>query len=273
MNKMWMGTELFNGCFGNLFSQNDVDRIINHAQEIGVNKIDTAECYNVEKIIGNSLKNKKNSFKVATKFGHEFNGNQKINSFSLDSVKKQLKKSLELLDLDYIDLYYFHSGSNFDFNNDDLWDYLNKQVQKGVIGSLGLSIQHSLVIDEDYFQINKAKDYGISVVQTVLNKHSAESLKYLIPYCKNNNIKVFGRMPLAKGLLSGKYDINHKFNENDVRSKSKDLNQKIISHSSRNSYHSALSWCRDHVDEVVIGSKNDNQLEENNNLINKLSFH
>ncbi len=270
MNRMWVGTELFNGCYGNLYSQNDVDSIISYADEIGVDKIDTAECYDVENIIGNSLKNTKNKFKVATKFGHEIHGGNKISSFSLNSVKKQLENSLKSLQVDHIDLYYFHSGSNLEFQNDEVWGYLNYMQVSGLIGALGLSLKHDLVISEDYYQINLAKDYGISVVQTVLNKHSQGSLKYVIPYCKDNNIKVLGRMPLAKGLLTGKYDSKHIFNDHDIRSKSEKLNHNVIDNNKQENHHSALKWCVDHVDEVVIGSKNSTQLAENHSVINFL---
>ena len=49
---MWMGTELYNGSFGKVYTQNDLDEILSYAIDIGANKIDTAECYNMEKHIG-----------------------------------------------------------------------------------------------------------------------------------------------------------------------------------------------------------------------------
>ena len=268
VNKMWIGTELYNGCFGKIYSKNDVNNILSYADEIGANKIDTAECYNMEAVIGKSLINRKHKFKIATKFGHEFDGSKKTSNFSLNAVKKQLESSLKALNIDHIDLYYFHSGSNIEFDNEDVWKYLIDMKKKGVIGSLGLSLQHNLVMTEDYHQINLAKEYGISVVQTVLNKYSQDSLKYVIPFCNNNNIKVFGRMPLAKGLLTGKYNDSHIFNEDDQRSRSKKLNKEIINSSKSNNYESALSFCTSHVDEVVIGSKNNNQLLQNFQTIN-----
>ena len=108
-NKMWIGTELYNGSFGKFYTQNDLDKILSYAIDIGANKIDTAECYNMEKMIGNSLKNKKNKFKIASKFGHEINGRKKISNFSLKSVKRQLECSLKSLNVNHIDLYYFYT--------------------------------------------------------------------------------------------------------------------------------------------------------------------
>ena len=77
-------------------------------------------------------------------------------------------------------------------------------------------------------------------------------------------------MPLAKGLLSGKYNSNHKFNDSDVRSKSKDLNKNIIDKGKLYTYQSALSWSSENVDEVIIGSKNIIQLNQNNEVINRI---
>ena len=91
VNKMWIGTELYNGCFGKIYSKNDVNNILSYADEIGANKIDTAECYNMEAVIGKSLINRKHKFKIATKFGHEFDGMKKTSNFSLNAVKKQLE--------------------------------------------------------------------------------------------------------------------------------------------------------------------------------------
>jgi myo-inositol catabolism protein IolS len=267
-NKMWMGTELYNGSFGNSYSQKDLESILSYAEEIGVDKIDTAECYNMEEMIGKSLLGKKNRFKIATKFGHQFHRKNKINNFSLVSIKEQLELSLKNLNIEQIELYYFHSGSNIEFNNDDLWEYLLGMQAKGAIKNLGLSIQHDLVIKQDNFQINLVKKYGINVVQTVLNKFSQHSLQYVIPFCKKNKVKVFGRMPLAKGLLTGKYKSDHIFNENDQRSRSSSLNRDIINNNHSENYFSSLKWCTSHVDEVVIGSKNKEQLLQNYQTIN-----
>jgi aryl-alcohol dehydrogenase-like predicted oxidoreductase len=267
-NKMWLGTELFNGSFGKKFTQKSVSTIISYASEIGLNKIDTAECYGVEELLGNAINNKRKDFKIATKFGHVFKGHEKIHAFDLKSVKAQLDNSLKLLKTDYIDLYYFHSGSNHEFNDDLVWEYLIKMQKKGKIIDLGLSLQHSLVIDNDYMQLEMAKEIGISTVQTVLNIHSNQSLKHVIPYCKSESIKVLGRMPLAKGLLTGKYSENHQFEATDQRAKTDILNRKIINENRNFSAEKALRWCMNYVDEVVVGSKNIHQLKENFNAVN-----
>jgi aryl-alcohol dehydrogenase-like predicted oxidoreductase len=267
---MWLGTELFNGSFGNKYTSNDVQTHIDYCVDLGLDKIDTAECYGVEKMLGDALIGKRNKFFVGTKFGHdnEKKPNSESYTLTLPSVKKQLNESLKNLRTDYIDIYYYHSGGNDNFCNDEIWEFLNKKVDSGVIRHLGLSLKHSLVIEKDFTQINKMKEYGITVVQTVLNMYSQHSLEYIIPFCKKNKIHVLGRMPLAKGLLTGKYKQNHHFDNSDCRSNSIELNHEIL-----DTYHNitpkeAIIWCKKHVDDLVIGSKTINQMKENYNLIN-----
>ena len=272
-NKMWLGTELYSGSFGIKYTQNELHTIIDYCIDIGLDKIDTAECYGVdiplEKLLGEALLNKRDKFFIATKFGHHYNNKQQIENFSLTNVKKQLESSLRNLKTDYIDIYYFHSGGNSEFDNDELWGFLNKMKTKGIIRELGLSLKHSLVTNKDNAQINKAKEYGITIVQTVLNLFSQQSLEYVVPFCKKNNIKVFGRMPLAKGLLSGKYCKDHKFDGSDLRSADQSQAEKIISAHKNVTVKEALDWSNNLVDEIVIGSKNKEQIMDNVTIINQ----
>ena len=270
---MWLGTELYTGSFGKSYTQKEFKTIIDYCDDIGLDKIDTAECYGinppVEKMLGNALSKKRDKFFIATKFGHYYKNGQKKENFCLPFVKKQLEESLRNLKTDYLDIYYFHSGGNEEFDNDELWGFLNKMKKKGVLKELGLSLKHSLVIDNDNLQINKAKDFGISIVQTVLNLFSQHSLEYVIPFCKHNSLKILGRMPLAKGLLSGKYSKDHKFDVTDNRFTDHSLVEKIISSHQDVTVIEALDWSKNHIDEIVIGSKNRCQIVENFTLINQ----
>ena len=274
-NKMWLGTELYSGRFGQKYTSSDFKGVIDYCANIGVDKIDTAECYgidpSVEKMLGDALLGKRNKFIIATKFGH-LNGQNVYQFYEKGQkvdIKKQLEASLSKLKTDFIDIYYFHSGDNEVFINDELWDFLNKKKDSGVIGELGLSLKHSIVMDKDNRQIDKAKDYGITIVQTVLNFFSRQSLDYVIPFCKHNGIKVLGRMPLAKGLLSGKYTNDHQFEDTDQRSIDRSLTEKIISSHKGITVGEALRWSSKYVDEIVIGSKNRQQIMENFSLINQ----
>src|ERR1700687_900421 len=70
-----MGTWQFGGEWGKDFQQNDVDRMFDAARELGINLIDTAECYGdhtSEAFVGNAIQRDRKNWIVATKFGHKF---------------------------------------------------------------------------------------------------------------------------------------------------------------------------------------------------------
>ena len=151
-----LGTHQFSGEWGQCFSNKDVSRLLSKAQELGINIIDTAPSYGnhySERLIGKAIK-KREKWIIATKFGQKYNSisGKTESSFDVNHVKKQFEKSLLSLDTDYIDIYQFHSGTNKDFMNEDLWSYLNKKVDEGKIKSLGVSIAHNLVEENDNLQ-------------------------------------------------------------------------------------------------------------------------
>ena len=162
-----------------------------------------------------------------TKFGHQVENGSCAGDFQVGLVEEQLHRSLDRLKTDHIDLYYFHSGGNNEFCNDALWSMLHRKKDAGMIGKLGLSIKHALVMEKDYVQLHRAQEYSIEVIQTVLNMYSRQSLEHVVPMCRSANMAVLGRMPLAKGLLTGKYNSHHKFDVGDQRAATPQLNQKI----------------------------------------------
>src|SRR3954467_14189373 len=72
-----VGTWQFGGEWGKNFEQSEVDAILGRARELGINLIDTAECYGdhlSERLIGKAIERKRGEWIVATKFGHKFLG-------------------------------------------------------------------------------------------------------------------------------------------------------------------------------------------------------
>src|ERR1700757_1934022 len=97
-----VGTWQFGGEWGRNFSQDDVDAILDQAAELGINLIDTAECYGdhlSERLIGDYLSRRDRSrWILGTKFGHHFKGFLNRDSdFSPSGVQNQLDASLAAL--------------------------------------------------------------------------------------------------------------------------------------------------------------------------------
>lgn len=272
-----IGTWQFGGEWGMNFSQQEVDAILNKAKEVGINLIDTAECYGdhlSEKFIGNYLKNdKREDWIVATKFGHHFHDLfSRTRHWGANEVLKQLDDSLTALQTDYIDLYQFHSGSNEEFNNDELWTALDKQVQAGKIRHIGISIGSN----DNLYQTDLASKVNASVIQVVYNRLDRVPEKEVFPSCERQNLGVLARVPLASGFLSGKYKPGAVFGESDVRHNQDQEKVKqqlqLVEDIQRNEVPEgvnmaqwALAWCLKHsaVTSIIPGCKNVEQVELN----------
>lgn len=215
-----IGTWQYGGEWGKDLGQFEVDSILDKANEKGINFLDTAECYGdhlSESLIGDYLsRNNREDWIVATKFGHHFHGNfDRTRHWSANEVLKQLDASLKALRTDYIDLYQAHSCTDEEFNNDELWTVLDKQVEKGKIRNLGISLRSN----EESYQTDNASDVNAGAIQVVYNQLDRKPEEDIFPSSQNQNLGVLARVPLASGYLSGKYKPGATFSADDVRSK------------------------------------------------------
>ncbi|MCL4251639.1 MAG: aldo/keto reductase [Anaerolineae bacterium] len=214
-----VGTWQFGGEWGKAFTQAEVDAILGRALELGINLIDTAECYGdhlSEQLIGQSIRHNREQWIVATKFGHRFAGHlERDQLWTPEAVEKQLEDSLKALQTDYIDLYQFHSGTDESFDQPELWDMLRKQVQAGRIRHLGISISSQ---GEKIHQTRHAPDVGAGAIQVLYNRLARGPEANILPTCQELDLGVLARVPLASGYLSGKYKPGATFtNATDVR--------------------------------------------------------
>jgi aryl-alcohol dehydrogenase-like predicted oxidoreductase len=271
------GTWQFGGEWGVNFTQPQVDAILDAAADCGINLIDTAECYGdhlSEKLIGDYLSRRDRSrWIVATKFGHHFNSfMNRDDDFSVDGVRAQLEASLKALSVGTIDLYQFHSGSDALFRNEKLWTMLAEQKCAGKIRHLGVSILQK----GSELQAREAAKFGAEVLQVFYNRLDHRPEQLFFPHARENNLGVIGRVPLASGLLTGKYKQGVTFAANDVRSKmdaekiKRDLVeverlQKTEVPAGVLMANWAMAWCLQDplVSSVVCGCKNPEQVKAN----------
>ena len=189
------------------YSDNDIFNYLAFSIDSGVNLFDTSDSYGggiIEKQIGKALKSKlikRKEILISTKFGQGI-------GYNLDEVKKSLSNSLKRLNTDYIDYYFFHSGNNEQFDNEMVWKFLNNKKKEGVIKKLGLSLKNEYLINNDFFQIDKAKYYGIDVISLVYN-FNFKKIESVIKSKRLVNHEIFTRVPLGKGNLSN-YQIDIK---------------------------------------------------------------
>jgi aryl-alcohol dehydrogenase-like predicted oxidoreductase len=272
-----VGTWQFGGDWGKDFNQEEADTILARAKELGINLIDTAECYGrnhmSESFIGNYLsRDRREDWVVASKFGHS-HGESWAQAWEADQVRQQLEDSLKALRTDYIDLYQFHSGSDDVFDNDSLWTMLDKQVQAGKIRHLGISIGSN----DNLHQTAKATEMKVGAIQVVYNRLDRKPEERVFPSCIAQDLGVLARVPLASGYLSGKYKPGATFDDNVRKGrKREEIDEKLreVELIQQNEVPEgvgmaawALAWCLQHpaVTCVIPGCKSPEQVEANAN--------
>jgi aryl-alcohol dehydrogenase-like predicted oxidoreductase len=213
------GTWQFGGEWAHDFSQAEVDQILDEAAACGINFIDTAECYGdhlSERLIGDYLsRHDRSQWIVATKFGHYFHSfMRRTDDYSVDAARLQLESSLRSLRVETIDLYQFHSGSDDAFRNDELWTMLDGQKRAGKIRHLGVSILGKGSVT----QASEARSVGAEVLQVVYNRLDRRPERDYFPQAQRDQLGILARVPLASGLLTGKYKPGAAFPPNDYRS-------------------------------------------------------
>ena len=272
-----IGTWQFGGEWGKTFVQTEVDRMFGRAKDLGINLIDTAECYGdhlSESFVGKGIEYDRESWIVATKFGHKFNDMfERDQVWSPDDVRKQLEDSLRALRTDYVDLYQFHSGKDEFFDQDALWQMLGDQVKAGKIRHLGISIGSN----DNLHQTSRATEVGASTIQVVYNRLDQKPEERVFPSCIEQGLGVLARVPLASGFLSGKYKPGTEFTDAaDVRSR-RDHAQtqerlELVQEIQREEVPAgvamapwALAWCLQHpaVTCVIPGCKTVEQVASN----------
>jgi len=271
-----LGTWQYGGEWGVDYSSRAVAEIVNRAAELGVNLIDTAECYGdhrSERLIGEAVRGSRDRWIIATKFGHGFHGfMDRSRHFALQEVVEQLDASLTALGTGYVDIYQSHSPLDGELFQDDLWAALLKEVEKGKIRHLGISISKNREVK----QTDAATRLGAEVIQVVYNRLDRGPEEGVFESCMRQKLGVLARVPLASGYLSGKYKPGQTFIASDVRSTHDQENVlKKLREARFIAEHEvpagvlmpqwALAWCLKHpaVTAVIPGSKNSKQLEMN----------
>lgn len=272
-----IGTWQFGGEWGLNYTQAEVDAILDRGRELGINLIDTAECYGdhlSESFIGDYLSRRnREDWLIATKFGHQFHERfTRTDRFDAAAVLEQLDASLKALKTDYIDLYQFHSGPDAAFDNDELWTLLDKQKQAGKILHLGTSIGSN----DNLHQTEASTKVGVESIQVVYNRLDRVPENRVFPSCERQQLGVLARVPLASGYLSGKYKPGAVFSETDVRHRHdpESTRRKLeeVEEIRRQEVPEgvdmaqwALAWCLKNpiVSTVIPGCKNPAQVEAN----------
>jgi len=212
-----LGTWQYGGEWGAEFTPSDVDAIMGTALDEGINLIDTAECYGdhlSEMLIGERMQRERSRWVLASKFGHAYHGyRERTRHWSGEEMRRQLHDSLRALRTDYLDILQFHSPTDEEFLNEELWNTLATVKREGLVRHIGLSVSKN----DNLLQVDRSPDAGSQVLQIVYNRLDRTPERDVLPRARELNLGVFARVPLASGFLSGKYRSNSTFDSRDWR--------------------------------------------------------
>jgi aryl-alcohol dehydrogenase-like predicted oxidoreductase len=188
---------------------------IDRALDLGVDFFDTADVYgdgHSEELLGKAMQGRRDKFIVGTKMGWiDFDGEKEKSAYtSPEKVIEGVEDNLKRLNTDYIDFLQWHVN----FQDPTMENFIagsEKLKKQGKIRGYGVSTS-----DFPYLQnfTSAGNPDTLQIDYSILNR-TAE--KNIFPFCRKNNLGTIIRGGLAMGILTGKFDKNSTFPDNDFR--------------------------------------------------------
>lgn len=181
--------------------------VINHALELGVNFIDTADMYDKgrsEEYIGRTLKGKRTEVVIGTKFATVMGEGVNDGGASRWYIMRAVEASLKRLNTDYIDLYQLHYPDPTTPIEETL-RALDDLVKTGKVRYIGCSNLSGWQLSEALWTSRVNNLNAFVTVQTRYNIFERVIEQELVPCCKAHGIGIIPWGPLAGGFLTGKY--------------------------------------------------------------------
>lgn len=213
-----LGTWQVGGKWGSAFNEKNAQTILQTAIDNGVNFIDTADVYSdgeSEKAVGKFLKNCTERIYVATKCGRQIQPH--VNEGYTPAVlRKYVEDSLKRLQVDAIDLIQLHCPPTQVYYRPEIFGLFDDLKKEGKILNLGVSV-------EKVEEALKAIEYdNVTTVQIIFNMFRQRPTQLFFKEAQRKNIGVIVRVPLASGLLTGRYTAATTFETGDHRNFNRD---------------------------------------------------
>ena len=192
----------------------DAMAVLHAAVDAGVTFLDTADVYGdgrSETLIGRLLAQRSDAgLTVATKMGRRANPHVP-EAFTLAAFREWTDRSRRNLGVDRLDLVQLHCPPTPVYGDDRVYDALDTLVEEGAIAAYGVSVE---TCDEAMTAIARPH---VATVQIILNAFRRKPLERVLPAAAAAGVGVIARVPLASGLLSGRYDETTTFAASDHR--------------------------------------------------------
>jgi aryl-alcohol dehydrogenase-like predicted oxidoreductase len=258
-------------------SDDDPERVIGRALDLGVSMFDTADVYGPftnEELVGRALEGRREEATIATKVGLVVgpNGGYPLSRDARpERIAEEVRGSLRRLRTDVIDLYYLHRVDP-EVPLEDSWGAMASLVEAGLVRSLGLS-------EVEVPELERAHAiHPVAAVQSELSLWTRDALAEVVPWCDDHGAVFVPFAPLGRGYLTGTITTGD-FDPRDFRSSNPrftdeaiETNQRIVAvvrqvaaRHEATPAQVALAWTLAQGDHVlpIPGTKRLRYLEEN----------
>lgn len=208
-----LGTWQLGSKWGDKFDEKVALDTLEAAYDNGVNLIDTADIYQngmSEKVIGKFLRTKKDKIFVVTKCGRKLNPHI-ASAYNEKNITGFIHDSIRNMNVDKLDMVLLHCPPTEVYQNEELFSCLDKLKKLGDINNYGVSVE---CVDEALTALN----YNISALEIIFNMFRLKPSETLFTKAREHNVGIIVRVPLASGLLTGKYSETTIFGDKDHRS-------------------------------------------------------
>lgn len=213
ISEVSLGTWQVGGKWGEDFNNTSADKIINNAIDQGVNFIDTADVYSdglSEQAVSRVVKTRSEEVYIATKCGRRTQPHT-AEAYSPEKLVSFVEDSLQNMQMETLDLIQFHCPPSEIYDRPEYFETFERLKEQGKIRHLGVSVE---TVDEAL----KAITYpNVASVQIIFNMFRLKPAEVFFKTAAQNDVGIIVRVPLASGLLTGKFNKQTSFEEGDHR--------------------------------------------------------
>ena len=195
-------------------TDDEVSRASLHkAIDLGVNFIDTADVYgdgHSEQLIAQVRKTRSEQLIVATKAGRRLNPHV-ASGYNRQNLTSFVERSLHNLETEVLDLLQLHSAPSEVYDTPEVFGILDDLVQQGKVRFYGVSVER---VDEALKAITYA---NVQSVQIIFNMFRLKPSEQFFAAARERRVGILARVPLASGMLTGKFRPETQFALNDHR--------------------------------------------------------
>ena len=207
-----LGTWQLGGDWGDV-DEDTAGEVLEAALDAGVTLLDTADVYGdgrSEERIRKALAARSDRPFVATKAGRRADPFEAA-QYTAENLRAWVDRSRRNLGVDTLDLVQLHCPPPAVYSDQRVYDALDALVDGGAVAAYGVSVE---TVAEG---LTALEHPGVQSIQVILNVFRRKPLEQLLPAAAARGVGILARVPLASGLLSGKYDESTTFGADDHR--------------------------------------------------------